>query len=231
MSYIYDSTFTAMSYTRGRGGHDIDGIVIHHWGVDGQTHDGVVKFFCTHAGTSAHYVASAGRVTCVVDPDDTAWHAGNWHANQTKIGIECRPEMNEDDFHTVAELIADLRETYGYLPLSPHSNYVSTACPGRWKDQLSKLSQLANQIQKEETTITEVKETQMYNYIAFTYKKNWYILNVTTGTYTKCVDGEHVKRRFKVYKRAGAKTVYWKTLINGKTNNVKSISNMGVSNE
>ena len=31
----------------------IDGIVIHHWGVTGQSHDGVVNFFTNGPGTTS----------------------------------------------------------------------------------------------------------------------------------------------------------------------------------
>ena len=47
----------ARDYTRGRPGRPSH-IVIHHWGVDGQTHDGVVAWFRNGNSrkTSAHYV-------------------------------------------------------------------------------------------------------------------------------------------------------------------------------
>jgi N-acetylmuramoyl-L-alanine amidase len=122
----------------------IDGIVIHHWGVPGQTHDGVVNFFVNGPGnTSAHYVCSgAGGTHCLVSPDDAAWHAGNGHANRTKIGIELRPEADEDDYREAANLIAWLRETLQLpLPLSPHRDWQATACPGIWN--LEKLDLMA----------------------------------------------------------------------------------------
>lgn len=121
------------------------GIVIHHWGADGQSHDGVVAYLTSRAaGTSAHYVVSAGRVTCLVDPVDTAWHAGDWPTNYQTVGIECRPEMSDADFQTVAELIAYLRSRFGPLPLSGHRDYYATACPGRWYPRLTDLSRLAD---------------------------------------------------------------------------------------
>jgi N-acetyl-anhydromuramyl-L-alanine amidase AmpD len=69
----------------------IDGIVIHHWGSLGQRHDDVVKFFVSGPGaTSAHFVVSAGRIDCLVSPQDAAWHSGNAVGNATTIGIECQ---------------------------------------------------------------------------------------------------------------------------------------------
>ena len=120
----------------------IDGIVIHHWGALGQTHDGVVNFFVNGPGeTSAHFVASAGRINCLVSPLDAAWHSGNAVGNATTIGIECRPEATDADYATVAELVAYLRSEYGNLPLTPHRQWQSTACPGVW--DLSRINHLA----------------------------------------------------------------------------------------
>lgn len=108
-------------------------IVIHHWGIDGQTHDGVVEFFERRTtGTSAHFVVSAGRIHCIVSTSDVAWHAGDWPVNLRSIGIECRPEATDGDYAAVSWLIAHLRGLFGDLPLRPHNKYAATACPGRY---------------------------------------------------------------------------------------------------
>lgn len=120
----------------------ITGITIHHWGVRGQRFDNVVTFLCRPGGmTSAHYVVEAGRIACIVDPKDAAWHAGNGRGNATTVGIECRPEASAGDYETVAQLIRELRATYGNLPLYPHKHWKNTACPGAW--DLDKLDRLA----------------------------------------------------------------------------------------
>lgn len=139
-----DESRTAVKYTPGRQGRKIQDIVIHWWGADGQTHDGVVDWFCNPAKgaqTSAHFVVSGGRVHCIVSPTDTAWHAGDWDENLRSIGIECRPEATAADYATVAELVRWLRNKYGNLPLRPHKQFYSTDCPGRW--DLSRLDRLA----------------------------------------------------------------------------------------
>jgi len=121
----------------------LDGIVIHHWGVTGQRHDDVVKFFVSGPGTtSAHFVVSAGRIDCLVSPLDAAWHSGNALGNATTIGIECHPEATDADYATVAELVRFLRDEYGTLPLSPHRQWNATACPGIW--DLPRIDRLAN---------------------------------------------------------------------------------------
>lgn len=121
----------------------IESITIHHWGVFGQNHDDVVRFFEYGAGTtSAHFVVSAGRIDCLVSPQDAAWHTGTALGNATSIGIECHPEATPEDYETVAELIRYLRGQFGNLPLVPHRNWSSTACPGIW--DLAKLDTLAS---------------------------------------------------------------------------------------
>lgn len=121
-----------------------DQIVIHHWGVDGQRHQNVVNYLCRMDGnSSAHYVASGGRVTQIVSDSDRAWHAGS-SGNPRGIGIECRPEMDDDDWATVAGLIAAIRAEHGHLPLVGHRDHMQTACPGRWYQHLAALSAAAD---------------------------------------------------------------------------------------
>ena len=114
-------------------------IICHHWGADGQSHQGVVDYLCRANGnSSAHYVASAGRVTQLVHDYDRAWHAGP-SGNPRGIGIECRPEMSAGDIATVKALIAAIRSEWGPLPIRGHRDYMNTACPGRWYAILDQL--------------------------------------------------------------------------------------------
>ena len=131
------------------------GIVIHHWGVDGQTHDNVAAYLARPDGnSSAHYVASGNRVTQIVHDYDRAWHCkGN---NARTIGIECRPECSADDFETVAQLIAAIRDEWGDLPLSGHQDHFPTSCPGRWQARLGELDARALFIQNGGPTMREV---------------------------------------------------------------------------
>lgn len=149
MSYTYLTNRTSPNQTNGRGGNSITGIVIHWW--DDPTRkpnfEGVVSWLCRPNGSSsAHYVAEAGRVACIVAPKHTAWHAGNFYVNERTIGIECNPRMSQGDLETVAELIADIRKTYGQLPLSVHSDYSYTSCPGTYRQKLDWLSNRADEI-------------------------------------------------------------------------------------
>lgn len=149
MSYEYVTKFTSPNCTRGRGGRRITGIVIHWWGDPSRkpAFDTVVSWLCRPGGTSsAHYVAEAGRVACLVAASDTAWHCGHYPSNQATIGIECNPRRSQGDLETIAELIADIRKTYGYLPLSKHSDYQQTSCPGTYAGKIAWLDKRAEEI-------------------------------------------------------------------------------------
>ncbi len=146
---LSDSEFTSpanVPATFGQGSRRIESITIHHWGVFGQTHDGVVNFFLNQSfTTSAHFVVSDGRIDCLVSPANAAWAAGNAYGNTTSIHIECRPEMTEGDLRTVAWLVDWLRDNYGAnLPLIPHRYWQATACPGIW--DLAKVDALARAV-------------------------------------------------------------------------------------
>lgn len=130
------------------------GIVIHWWGLPerGQTHNQVVNYLINGNRanpTSAHYVASVGRVTQLVSDGDRAWHcAGN---NMRTIGIECHPAATEGDMRTVARLIAAIRSEWGNLPLSRHSDHFATACPGNYSDKLDRLDYLSTHLEESES--------------------------------------------------------------------------------
>lgn len=149
MSYDYITQYTSGNRTRGRGAVRITRIVIHWWNDPqvGATFDGVINWLCRPNGmSSAHYVVEAGRVACLVDAKDTAWHAGDFDINQRSIGIECNPRMSDADLETVAELIADIRKVYGDLVISPHSYHDQTNCPGTYRNKLNWLRERSSQI-------------------------------------------------------------------------------------
>ena len=104
------------------------------------------QHFLIRAATSAHYIAEAGRVACIVDPDNRAWHAGDGvnvgsKGNDQGIGIECNPRQSDGDYATIAELIRNIRAVYGDLPLIRHRDCSTTQCPGTYDlDRLDKLA-------------------------------------------------------------------------------------------
>lgn len=148
MAYNEITNRNSPNYTKGRGGKKIDKIVIHWWGDPNQNPStgGIVNWLCNPAaGVSAHFVASGTNreVYQLVNDADTAWHAGDWNANQTSLSIECDPRCRDEDYDVVAELIADLWKYYGKLPLEPHNKFTSTRCPGNY--DLNRLKSLAEE--------------------------------------------------------------------------------------
>lgn len=128
-------------------GNSPEEIVLHHWGGDNSTLEGTVDWLCNPVSeVSAHDVATAEKVIHLLDYSIPAWHAGNrWH-NEHSIGIECNPRCSDGDMQTVAELIADIWRQYGKLPIVGHKDIVSTACPGRWYNNINKIYKMAEAI-------------------------------------------------------------------------------------
>ena len=89
-------------------------------------------------------MVSGDHITQLVDEENRAWHS--YGDNAGTIGIECRPEMDPEDFATVAMLISEIRSRWGDLPLRGHCDTFATACPGRWYSQLDRLSATADKI-------------------------------------------------------------------------------------
>lgn len=137
MAYTYITKHTSPNYTAGRNGVKINAITIHWWGnpFSNPSFGGVVNWLCNPtAKVSAHYVITGtGRqVAHLVNDADTAWHAGNWNANLSTLGLELDPRCRKEDYDVAAEVIADLWKHYGKLPLVPHNKWVATACPGNY---------------------------------------------------------------------------------------------------
>lgn len=150
MAYQYITAHSAVFYHPRPAGHKYAGIAIHWWGDPAQrpTFDGTINYL-VYGGArhtaSVHYVAEAGKVACLLDPDtQLSWGQGDGaggYGNNYFISIECNPRASAGDYATVAELVRELRKVYGNLPLKPHNAFTSTQCPGVWN--LAKIDQLA----------------------------------------------------------------------------------------
>lgn len=138
MSIKYETQYNAPAYMAGRSGKQVEGIVVHHYGVMGSTYAGTIRTLTKPtAAASAHFVIDADRVAQLVALSDTAYHADNWPINLTTIGIECPPECTAEQVDTLVTLIADLYKCYGrVLPLSGHKDHTKTVCPGRYYPML-----------------------------------------------------------------------------------------------
>ena len=147
MSYKFESKpADKRNYNNRPRGQQPVGILIHHWGVDGQSHDNVVAYLRRYRPanpTSAHEVISANRVTRLVPLAKRSWHARS--ANNAWIGLECRPEMSQGDWNTLVKRCADLERELGRsLRYGKHSDVVNTACPGRYANRIGELVNAVN---------------------------------------------------------------------------------------
>ena len=145
MSYRVDERSTR-NYNNRPGNAEPIGICIHHWGVDGQSHDAVADYLASHRPTnptSAHSVISANRVTELVPWSKRAWHGRS--ANDYWIGLECRPEMSDGDWKTLVEYCHSIEVYYGKsMRYGRHSDFVDTACPGRYSGRIQELIDAVN---------------------------------------------------------------------------------------
>ena len=170
MSYQYITKHDSpnFGYPRGtKGQNKPEFIVIHYWGSNGQSFMQPIQWLCNpNAYASAHYVVEAGKVACIVDCADSAWHVGesekyNAYVNNHSIGIECRPECTEADLETVAELISDIWKTYGKLPLKMHKDFSShgyaTPCPGPYEFKMKDLQKKAERYFSGKRTLHKVQ--------------------------------------------------------------------------
>lgn len=148
MSIKYETQYNAPAFMAGRSGHEITGIVVHHYGVMGSTYAGTIRTLTKPtAAASAHFVIDADRVAQLVALSDTAYHADNWPVNLCTIGIECPPEALPEQIETLVQLIAGLYKVYGrVLPLTGHKDHAKTACPGRYYPLLADIQARATEL-------------------------------------------------------------------------------------
>jgi N-acetylmuramoyl-L-alanine amidase len=151
MSYDFITEHSATFFHPRPPGHTYAGIAIHWWGDPAlrPTFDGTINYLVyggAKNSASVHYVVEAGRIACLLDPDtQLSWGQGDGaggFGNTRFISVELNPRASAGDYATAAELIAELRKTYGAgLVLRPHKFFTATACPGVY--DLGRLDALA----------------------------------------------------------------------------------------
>ena len=150
--YTYITQYDSPNYN---GFATIEGIVIHHWGIEGQRFKSVMNTLI-YGNVSANYILEAGKVACLVAPGLRAWHVRNndyqkvmkgiYDINARTIGIECRPECTAGDVETLCQLIAELWCDYGVVPLYVHSDFMNTYCAGKYNAKLPYISKRSQEI-------------------------------------------------------------------------------------
>ena len=127
-------------YTPGRQGKRIDKVIIHH-NAGNLSVKGCWDVWQTRQASAHYQVESSGRIGQLVWDRDTAWHAGNWQANTTSIGIEhadasSNPwSVSEACLDNGAHLVAAICKYYGLgrpawgKNVFGHKHFSSTECP------------------------------------------------------------------------------------------------------
>ncbi|XCB30873.1 N-acetylmuramoyl-L-alanine amidase [Arcanobacterium hippocoleae] len=127
-------------YTPGRNGRRIDKVIIHH-NAGNLTIKGCYDVWQTRPASAHYQVQTDGRIGQLVWDRDTAWHAGNWDANTTSIGIE-HADVSSDPWSVSeacldngAHLVAAICKFYGLgrpawgKNVFGHKDFSATACP------------------------------------------------------------------------------------------------------
>lgn len=135
---------------------DKEFIVIHWYGKPGASGDvhGTARYLAgvTHASVNfvSGFAGGEGHIYCLVTPTRVAYGQGDGAGgvgNRKGISIECDPRMRPEDLETAAHVIARMRREHGKAyPLRPHQHFTNTECPGTYMQQLTWLSNRANQI-------------------------------------------------------------------------------------
>lgn len=144
------------NYTEGRSAA-VNKIVIHHMATT--NYDSVPGIWKNREASAYYGVGQDGQIRAYVDEDNTAWHAGQWAANSSSIGIEHANTTGAPDWgiaqatvDSSAKLVADIAKRYGfgkvvpYQNLFPHSEFIATGCPGHLKEKLQEIADKANAI-------------------------------------------------------------------------------------
>lgn len=127
-------------YSKGRQGRRIDKIILHH-NAGNLSVRGCFDTWQTRQASAHYQVESTGIIGQLVWDGDTAWHAGNWDANLTSIGIEHADASNSPwrisdvCLENGAHLVAALCKYYGLgrpewgRNVYGHNHFSPTECP------------------------------------------------------------------------------------------------------
>ena len=130
----------ATNYTVGRGGKNIEYIVIHYTGNDGDTARANANYFKrADRDASAHFFVDAKEIVQCVRINDTAYHAGKWDMNLRSLGVEMCSKKDaagrffipQATIELTQELVRELMHKY-MIPLDHvirHYDVTSKACP------------------------------------------------------------------------------------------------------
>lgn len=153
---IRQNPASTSNYTVGRS-KGINKIILHHAATT--SFDGIGSTFKNPSRqASAHYgVGQNGNIDQYVQEKDTAWHAGDWDANSSSIGIENvnssgapNWDVADSTIDTLVELVRDIATRHGLMPvqvgknLFQHNNFSPTYCAGKVGDRLQEIADHVN---------------------------------------------------------------------------------------
>ena len=157
---------------------DIDTLVIHYTGNDGDTAENNGNYFKNNVvETSAHYFVDDTTVVRSVADKNIAWHAGDWNINCRSIGIEIAGSTSECKGKTLENVILLTQRLMRKYKISKervirHYDANGKICPGFWcgsaaKDKLWREQFLNNldtssETSEQEKTNADVKPTIEY---------------------------------------------------------------------
>ena len=117
---------------------DIDTLVIHYTGNDGDTAANNGNYFKNNVvETSAHYFVDDTTVVRSVADKNIAWHAGDWNINCRSIGIEIAGSTTECTGKTLENVIALTKELMKKYNITKdrvirHYDANGKLCPAYW---------------------------------------------------------------------------------------------------
>ena len=127
-------------YSEGREGKSVDKVVV-HYNAGNLTVEGCFSVWQTREASAHYQVESNGRIGQLVWDSDTAWHAGDWNANLTSIGVEhanmADGTITEQALDAGSHLVAAICKHYGLgrpewlKNVFPHKYFSATSCPGQ----------------------------------------------------------------------------------------------------
>lgn len=127
-------------YTPGRSGAKVNKVIV-HYNAGNLTVEGCYSVWQTREASAHYQVEADGRIGQLVWNSDTAWHAGNWNANISSIGIEHANNsdgtITEKCLDNGAHLVAAICKSYGLgrpqwlKNVFPHKYFSPTSCPGQ----------------------------------------------------------------------------------------------------
>lgn len=126
-------------FTSGRSGRSINKVVV-HYNAGNLTVEGCYSVWQNREASAHYQVEDGGRIGQLVYDRDTAWHAGNWDANCSSIGIEhanrADGTISEECLDNGAHLVAAVCKHFGLgrpewlKNVFPHKHFAATSCPG-----------------------------------------------------------------------------------------------------